>query len=83
MKETIILEYLSKINFKGNFNVNDIKNELRQLLGETPALDIKWGKEPFINEDTNKSDVRELVEEVKVVYLDLDNKFKTISFLTK
>ena len=46
IKENYIKEYLSNINFKSDdWTVDSIKDDLKKMLGEYPAIDIIYKKD--------------------------------------
>ena len=46
LKEQSIRQYLSKINFKkGDWSYAKIEEDMRQFLGERPAIEIVYKKE--------------------------------------
>ena len=76
IKEKIIQNYILDIDFKGDFSVKKIKNELKGLLHEMPAIDIRYTRDKFITEDLkgNKVEVRdEKVTSVVIIFCDGDN----------
>jgi hypothetical protein len=67
MKEQIIGDYIAKLNLKsGNFSVKAIKEDLRRLLKEEPAVQIGWKKEELTTE-VRGVNVTKNVESVKSV----------------
>ena len=80
MKENIIREYLSSINFKKpEWSLKDIKADLKTILGEDPGIKINWSKDVAINEVMGEAVEIEVVSSVDVVYTDIDDKIKKLS----
>ena len=49
IKKNQITEYLANYNYN-KISVNTIKEDLKRILGETPAVNIKWSSEEKLNE---------------------------------
>ena len=82
MKEMMVREYISSINFKtDDWKLSKIKEDLRRLLGEEPGFDVVYKKNLMLNEFTGEA--REImdVDKVSVVFTDTDDKFKKIEFI--
>lgn len=79
-KESIIEEYLKTINFKDSkLSVNVIKNTLRSMISEEPAVQLNWNKMKSINEISNKETIVETVSSIKIIYTvnDAEGKLTT------
>lgn len=79
-KESIIEEYLKTINFKDpKLSVNVIKNTLRSMISEEPAVQLNWNKMKSINEISNKETIVETVSSIKIIYTvnDAEGKLTT------
>jgi hypothetical protein len=69
MTEQVIQNYLATIDFKNaNFSVAKMKSELKQLLGETPAVKINWDAQTHLNEVTGDTTRTENIVSVTVAY---------------
>lgn len=69
MTEQMIQNYLSGIDFKnGNFSVAQIKSDIQRIIGEVPAVKIKWNAQTKTNEMTGSSTRVESVESVTIGY---------------
>jgi hypothetical protein len=80
-KEQIITEYLRNINWKGNWSYKKIQSDLKNLIGEEPAIEILYKKDVMVNE--LNSEVKEVrkIKGIDIIYSpDLDNSFKKLSF---
>lgn len=63
MKEQIITEYIKNIDFiSQNFSVEEIKADLRETVGEVPAIQIDYNKDRMVVEDKNTGEKSEVVE---------------------
>ena len=51
LKEQIIQSYIMNVDFNGDFSMRKIRAELKELLQETPAVDVRYTKEKHITED--------------------------------
>jgi hypothetical protein len=81
MKENIIREFLSGVNFRSeDWSLSDIKSRLRQYLGEEPGVDIHWKKDVLINELKGESTEVFAVEKVSVVFTETDGKLRKLEF---
>lgn len=79
MKETAIKEYMSNINFNnGKWSVDEMKKDMRQFLGEEPAIDVKYEKTAKINEDKGTTYEELELESISIIFYDTDEKFKKI-----
>lgn len=81
IKELSIREYISRINFKSDdWGLSKMKSEMRNFLGEEPAIDVIYKKDILINE--YKKEAKEIVDidRIEVIFYDVDEKFKKIEF---
>lgn len=81
-KEQIITNYLANIDFVNeNWNYKKIKQDLKEKLGEEPAIDISYKRDVTLNEINSEAKEVKVLDEIKVVFSpDLDEKFKTLTF---
>lgn len=73
-KEQTIREYVMRINWKDNFSVKQIKEDLKRTIKEVPGVELKWNKEEVINEVNGKSSIKESVKSITIAYSDGENK---------
>ena len=67
MTEQAIQNYLSNIDFKnGNFSVTQIKSDIQRMIGEIPAVKVKWNAGTQVNEMTGVSARVETVESITI-----------------
>lgn len=60
MKEQMITEYIKNIDFiSQNFSMSQIKQDLRQILQETPGVEVAYNKEKVIVEDKATGEKKE------------------------
>lgn len=76
LKENIIKEYMTSINFKGDWAYEVIEQELAKRLGERPSMDVTYKKDVMIMEGSKKAKEIKVLEKVSIIYTDLDNKIK-------
>jgi hypothetical protein len=81
LKEDAITNYIKSIDFEGNFNVEQMKNDLKLMLGETPAVKIEWDADQVINEINGKDEGRiEKIRSVKVFYTNSRGEVKKVEY---
>jgi hypothetical protein len=75
--DTNIEELVGATDFKnGNFNINEIKEQIKELTGAIPSVQVKWNTIPVANEDKlteGQPKTRDIVEAVTITWLDSDN----------
>lgn len=81
MKETAIREYISNIDFSGDWSYEVIEKEISKFIGERPSLDIKYKKDVLLMEGSKKAIEVVKLEKVSVIYTDLDEQIKKIEIL--
>ena len=81
MKELAIRDYISKVNWKANWNYKVIEEDMRRFLGERPSLEPEYKKDVFINEVTGEAKEVSKLEKISVIFTDLDNRIKKLTFL--
>jgi hypothetical protein len=85
IKENMIREYLSLVNFKNdNWSLSQIKSDLKSLLGEEPNVDVIYKKDTIINEATSEEIKVESVEKLNIIFSDEKNNklfFKKIEVM--
>jgi len=81
MKEMAIRDYISKVNWKANWNYKVIEEDMRRFLGERPSLEPEYKKDVFINEVTGEAKEISKLEKISVIFTDLDNRIKKLTFL--
>lgn len=80
-KPDLIIEYLKEVNFKGDFNINLIKDNLKKLIGETPGVQCDWTAMRSINEDTKEEIRDEKLKSVSVFFTNpFTNKIEKIEY---
>lgn len=80
MKEQLIKDYIASVDFKRDWKLSEIKENLRKFLGEEPGIDIIWKKDVMLNEVNGEAKEIEKVNSVVVVFTSDDNKFKKLEF---
>lgn len=80
-KEQIITEYLGNIDFSGDWSYKTIQRELHKLIGEEPAINVKYEKDVYISELNSEAKEINRVDKIDIVFSpNLDRKVKTLSF---
>lgn len=81
IKENLIKDYISNINFRSeDWGISQIKEDLRKFLGEEPGIDISWNKDAVLNEVTGEAKEISKVTNITIVFTDTDDKFKKLKF---
>jgi uncharacterized Rossmann fold enzyme len=78
MRESAIRNYLSNIDFNKDWSYEIIEQEIQTIVGERPSMDVKYRKDVMLLEGSNRSKEITKLEEVSIVYTDLDNKIKIL-----
>lgn len=79
MKEDSIRKLISSIDFnRDDWKYNDILEALKGVLGETPGVDIEYGKDAMLLEGETEAREVEFVSKVSIVFTDTDDKIKKI-----
>lgn len=81
LKEIAIKDYVSNIDFTGDWKLSKIKEDMRKFLGEEPGIDIIYKKDVMVNEVSGESKEFVGVNKVQIVFTDLDNRFKKLEFI--
>ena len=82
MKESMIRQYVSNIDFKnGEWGLARIKEDMRKLLGEEPAIDVIYKKDVMINEVTGMAKEFIDVDKIQIVFTNTSDKFQKLEFL--
>jgi hypothetical protein len=81
MKELIINNYLATINFADDkWSVKKIKEDLKKMVGEEPAININYIREKMIVEGTSTPKIVEKIEYIEVIFHDDADKIKSNKF---
>ncbi len=81
MKESLIKDYVSGIDFRGNWGLSKMKEDMKRFIGEEPGIDVIWEKDAVLNEDTDEPEIIERVKKLIIVFTDTDEKYKKLEFL--
>ena len=81
IKESSIREYISNIDFSGDWSIYKMKEDMSKFLGEQPGIDVSYKKDVYLNEATNKAVKVQKLEKIEIIYQDIDDTFKKIEFL--
>ena len=81
MKEDLIREYISNINFKSDdWKISEIEKNMRSFLGEEPGVSVAYRKDFRINEIIGKAQEVLEPDTIDIVFFDLDESYKKLSF---
>lgn len=85
MVEIEIENIVSKTDFKNaNFDVTEIKEQIKQLTGAIPSIQIGWKTLKPTNEDLvkdPKAKGKDLVEGLTITWLDSENNMHQLKYL--
>lgn len=82
MREHLVKEYLTKVDFSRDWSYNKILQDLHSMLGEKPGLDVVYKKDVMINEVSGTSKEIKKIDKVVVVFSDMSNEnFRKVEFL--
>jgi uncharacterized protein (DUF1499 family) len=65
IKEKHIKDYITGVDFTGEFSVREIKENLRKIIKETPGIEIVYKRDTYLAEVKGGKD--RVVEKVKTV----------------
>jgi len=80
MKEEMIRNYIASVDFKHDWKLSTIKENLRKFLGEEPGVDIKYSKTAILTEILGEAKEVEKVDSIIIVFTGEDNNFKKLEF---
>jgi len=81
MKQMLIREFILRYDFKReDWSAKEMKNNLKMILGEEPAIKINYVKDIMVNEIN--SDVKEItaLRSISIFFTDLDDKITKMDF---
>jgi hypothetical protein len=81
LKEVAIRDYVSNIDFTGDWSLSKIKEDMRKFLGEEPGIDIIYKKDVMVNEVTGDAKEFSGVNKVQIVFTDTNDKFRKLEFI--
>jgi len=84
IKENAIQEYiLKKTDFSNedNISIKQIKEDLKRILGEEPAVQLNWQKDGVLNEITGEAKEINKVKSINIIFTDTNNEYKSLEFL--
>jgi len=68
MKENMITDYMKNVDFKSqNFSIDRLKNDIKQIIHEIPAIEISYNKERFIKENESGKKIKSVTDSVKSI----------------
>lgn len=84
-KEKIIDDYIGSIDWNGDdWDLNKIKQNLKSIIGQEPAIKINYKKESKLNEMTQEVDYtdQEYIKSVQVYFVNERNEPKNLYYET-
>lgn len=81
LKEIAIKDYISNVDFNGDWSISKIKEDMRRFLGEEPGIDIIYKKDVMVNEVSGEAKEFVDVNKVQIIFTDTDDKFKKLEFI--
>ena len=82
MKEQLIREYISNVDFKNDdWKTSKIEEDMRKFLGEVPGLNVIYKKDVMVNEVSGEAKEFVDVDKIQIIFTDTDDKFKKIEFI--
>ena len=71
-KESTITDIIQGIDFsdENSWNVQEIKNKLKGVLGEEPAIKLQYKKDVMINEASKEAVEIEKLNSIDIIYTD-------------
>lgn len=82
MREELISNFISGVNFSGEWSQKDIKEGLKKILGEEPAIKFNYTKDARINEVNSEAYEVNILESIDIMFSpQLDNVVKKKTFL--
>jgi len=79
-RRELVIEYLKNVDWNSDWSYRKIKKDLKEKIGEEPAIDVNYKKDVIINEFNSESEEIYKVDTVDVIYSpDLDEKVKRVS----
>ena len=81
-KEQLITNYITGIDFnKDDWGYRKIQEDLKKLIGETPAINFNYKKDVILNEFNSEAKEVNVIESVDIIYTpNLDEKGKLLNF---
>jgi hypothetical protein len=81
LKEMAIRDYISNVDFSGDWNFYKMKEDMRKFLGEEPGIEIVYKKDVMVNEVSGESKEFSSVNKIQIVFTDTNDKFRKIEFI--
>jgi len=80
MKEKMIRDYFLKFDFNSDWSYKAIREDLKQMLGEQPAIEIEWTKDVKIDEEKGIAKEVDDIESVQIMFIDEHEQTKLFKF---
>jgi len=77
----MVEDIISATNFKGDFNIKTLKEQITAITGAVPSITVDWKVSNQLNENTGENTVVEKADQIKIVWLDTDSNPHTLSYL--
>lgn len=71
--EIKIQDFISNINFKKDFDIKSIKEQIANITKSIPSVTIQWKSNVILNEDKTEKSKMDIVNGINIVWLDSDS----------
>lgn len=78
-KELLVNNYMTSLNSK-EFSVKEIKENLKKILHEEPAIQLEYEKEKMLSEDLKETVIVEKLKCIKVYFTEIDDNTKELTY---
>lgn len=81
MIENYVNDFILKYDFTNeNWSVNDIKQGIKNIIGETPAVKVNYKKDLMVNEVKGTAEEIKKIENIEIIFTGTDNNIKRVTF---
>jgi hypothetical protein len=78
-RRDLIIEYLKNVDWNSDWSYKKIKSDLKNTLGEEPAIDVNYKKDAILNEFNSETKEVLKVDTIDVIYSpNLDEEVKRV-----
>jgi hypothetical protein len=82
IKEDTIQKFIMDIDFTSDdWSVNNIKQTIKNMIGEMPGIKINYKKDVLINEIKGEAQEYKKLNSIEIVFTDLDDKIKRVEYI--
>ena len=83
IREDLIKNYISDVNFSKNWSCKKIEEDIKKMIGETPAIDVTYKTDTMVHELLGEAIEIKVLDKISVLFYDDNNKIKKLEFLIK